>query len=259
MKPITKEHRYFYVDETGDPNFYGKGKKVIVGTEGCSRTFGLGFLRTTDPETIRAKLRDLHEAVTRDRYLAAIPSMQKTALAFHAKDDCPEVRKAVYDCLDGLSFSIQIVMARKIEHVYRGKHKQSQDEFYNDLTSKLFQRQLHLATENTIVFARRGDKTKQHTLKSAVEAGVQQFRRRHPEAAQSEVNIDSVDSRQDPLLQAADYGLWAVQRAFEKGDAVLRLHQREDRNNLGHLRLREDRAKGLSRVHQKSRKRVPCL
>ena len=59
MKQPLDEHRYFYVDETGDPSFYAKGKKLIVGQEGCSRTFGLGFLRTADPETIRQALLEL--------------------------------------------------------------------------------------------------------------------------------------------------------------------------------------------------------
>ena len=43
MKQAQDEHWFFYVDETGDASFYGKGKKLIVGNEGCSRTFGVGF------------------------------------------------------------------------------------------------------------------------------------------------------------------------------------------------------------------------
>ena len=218
MKETRDEHRFFYVDETGDPNFYAKGKKLIVGSDGCSRTFGVGFLRTSSPDSLRTTLLDLRRQLCADRYLARIPSMAKTAVAFHAKDDCPEVRKAVFEVLDQFDFSVQIVIARKIESVFEKRHKQSQDAFYDDLTSRLFERQLHLAAENTIMFARRGDKAKQHALRSAVEAGIAAFRRKYPRSAQTKVNVLTAYAAEEPLLQAADYALWAVQRAFERSE-----------------------------------------
>ena len=218
MKQAQNEHRFFYVDETGDPSFYGKGRKLIVGSEGCSRTFGLGFLRTSNPENISRRLMGIREEIATDRYLLNIPSMRKTRQAFHAKDDCPEVRKLVYECLNELEFSIQIIVARKLESIFRGKHKSSQDAFYNDLTSHLFERQLHLANRNTIVFARRGNKAQQHALRGAVEVGVESFRKRYPAAAATRVDIETAYSADEPLLQAADYALWAVQRAFERGE-----------------------------------------
>jgi hypothetical protein len=216
MKQAQDEHRFFYVDETGDPSFYGKGRKLIVGNEGCSRTFAVGFLRTSVPTVIRQKLLELRAEVAGDRYLKNIPSMQKTLQAFHAKDDCPEVRKLVFGCLDQLDFSIQVVVARKLESIFNGKHGRSQDAFYNDLTSRLFERQLHLAHRNTILFARRGNKAQQHALRGAVEAGVAAFRQKYPGAAATTVDVETAYSADEPLLQAADYALWAVQRAFEK-------------------------------------------
>ncbi len=216
MKPPLDEHRFFYVDETGDPNFYAKGQKLIVGAEGCSRTFGVGFLRTRTPESIRERLAELRRQVAADRYLESIPSLRKTLHAFHAKDDCSEVRKAVFDCLDKLDFSVQIVVARKVEQIFKTRHHQSQDAFYSDLTSKLFERQLHLANRNTILFARRGDKAKQHTLRAAVEAGVAAFRQKYPTATATSVEVQTAYAAEEPLLQAADYALWAVQRAFER-------------------------------------------
>ena len=218
MKQAQDEHRFFYVDETGDPSFYGKGKKLIVGNEGCSRTFGVGFLRTADPAAIRQRLLALREGVLADRYLKDIPSMEKTRRAFHAKDDCPEVRKLVFGCLDGLEFSVQIVVARKLEALFKTRHKLSQDAFYNDLTSHLFERQLHLAHRNTIMFARRGNKAQQHALRIAVEAGVASFRNKYPNATTTTVDVQTAYSAEEPLLQAADYALWAVQRAFERGE-----------------------------------------
>ncbi len=90
--------------------------------------------------------------------------------------------------------------------------------FYDDLVSNLFMSQLHLSHENTITFARRGNKAKQQSLRSAVELGVAKFRKKYAGATSTKVNIETSQPAQETVLQAADYVLWAVQRAFEKGE-----------------------------------------
>jgi len=218
MKKAEEKPRFYYVDEAGDPVFYGKGKKVIVGTEGCSKTFSVGFLRTYDPESIRSKLADVRLEILNDRYLKDIPSITKSQRAFHAKGDCPEVRKLVYSALDKMDFGVQVIVARKREFVFRTTHKGSQDRFYDDLISRLFSAQLHLAHQNTITFARRGNKARQHSLRAAVESGLKKFRSKYASAAVTNVEIETRQPAQESALQAVDYVLWAVQRAFEKGE-----------------------------------------
>ena len=218
MKKAEEKPRWFFVDEAGDPTFYGKGKKIIVGTEGCSRTFSVGFLRTYEPDKIREALIDLREKVKADRYLKSIPSVSKSVRAFHAKDDCVEVRKLVFEVLDKLDYGIQVIVARKQESRFRLTHRGSQDCFYDDLVTRLFSSQLHLATENSIVFSRRGDKTRQHALRSAVGLGAERFRQKYDNATVTKIAVDTKDPVNEPALQAVDYGLWAVQRAFERGE-----------------------------------------
>ena len=169
MRSPEDKHRWCFVDEAGDPAFYAKGKKLIVGSEGCSRTFSVGFLRTHDPEQIRSKLADVRLEILNDRYFRDIPSVQKSLRAFHAKDDCPKVRKLVFSALDRMDFTLHVVVARKIEWLFRTRHNGSQDAFYNDLVTHLFKGQMHLARKNTTVFARRGSKARQHALRAAVE------------------------------------------------------------------------------------------
>ena len=82
--------------------FTSKGK-VIIGTPGCSRFFLLGLLDVPDPATLQHALVDLRGRLISDPYFQNVPSMQsdgqKTALAFHAKDDLPEVRREVFALL----------------------------------------------------------------------------------------------------------------------------------------------------------------
>ena len=48
--------------------------------------------------------------------------------------------------------------------------------------------------------------------------GVSEFRSKYKNPDQTIVNVETNQPRQEPLLQAVDYSLWAVQRAFERGE-----------------------------------------
>lgn len=216
MRPIVEKQRWYFVDEAGDPTFYGKGKKVIVGTEGCSKTFSVGYLRISDPQIIRAKLAEVRLAISTDKYLKPIPSVAKSIVSFHAKDDCPEVRYLVYRALESIEFRAQIVVARKIEPMFKNDFKSSSDAFYDRLVTHLFRNQLHIAEQNIIVFARRNTKSRQHALGNAVQTAVNNFWNKHPDAPHVDVKVGTDEPLQEPALQAADYVLWAVQRAFER-------------------------------------------
>lgn len=219
MQQAEEKPRWYFVDEAGDPTFYAKrSKRVIVGEEGCSRTLILGFIRTHDPQQIRGKLAEVRLAVAGDRYLKDIPSVKKSLLYFHAKDDCAEVRKLVFDVLDKMNFHAQFIVARKRESLFRTKYASSQIKFYDDLVSKLFKNQLHLAHENTIAFARRAKKARQQALRAAVEKGAQDFRTSFKHEALTKIVVETSQPIQEPALQVVDYANWAVQRAFERGE-----------------------------------------
>ena len=47
--PAKPETFHRFLDETGDTTFYGKGRKLIVGQDGVSLSFGLGVVRIDRP------------------------------------------------------------------------------------------------------------------------------------------------------------------------------------------------------------------
>ena len=97
MQENIYNNTYFFVDESGDTTFYNRKGEWIVGNEnGASKILLMGFIRTTEPEFLRKKLNELKNEILNDEYLKDIPSMEKTKMAFHAKDDCPEVRYKVF-------------------------------------------------------------------------------------------------------------------------------------------------------------------
>ena len=92
--------RHYFVDEGGDSTLFSKTGKVLVGTEGCSRFFILGLLDVPNPVVLKDRFDVLQARLISDSYFKNVPSMQpnerKTAIAFHAKDDLPEVRRDVF-------------------------------------------------------------------------------------------------------------------------------------------------------------------
>ena len=95
--------RHYFVDEAGDGTLFNRHKRAVVGKEGCSRFFILGLLDVADPSSLGAQMVQLRKTLLADPYLQRVPSMHprqgKTARAFHAKDDCPEVRREVFRLL----------------------------------------------------------------------------------------------------------------------------------------------------------------
>jgi hypothetical protein len=216
-KPADVEHSYF-VDETGDPVFYDHRGNLIVGQGGCSPILGLGFVECADPAPLRRALADLHARVASNRYLDAIPSMQKTNRAFHAKDDAPEVRYLVYECLAGLAFRAQFMVARKIERVFRNSFHARESEFYDHLVSLLFENVLHRHARNRIYFAQRGSRTRQAQLEQAIRLGVSRFEERWNRHVETTYSVAPQTAVGEPCLQIIDYMNWAVYRAFTRGE-----------------------------------------
>lgn len=216
MREPIEGANYFFVDESGDPTFYDKRGNLIVGHEGCSPILILGFIETTDPVPIRRALADLHSEIAADEYLKSVPSIQKTNIAFHAKDDAPEVRQAVFKCIRTLDFKAQFVVARKIERVFRNSFHANEDEFYNYLITLLFENVLHRYTNNWIYVSQRGTRLRQAKIEQAIQSGVIKFEKRWKTKVATEVQVRPHTSVGEPCLQVIDYMNWAVNRAFVK-------------------------------------------
>lgn len=222
-----KEHeRHYFVDEAGDLVLFDKRGRVIVGTEGCSKHFILGCALVDNPHEARRNLAGLRREILADSYLQGIPSLMKTKLAFHAKDDCPEVRMQVYKLLGSLSVRFYAIVRRK-EFLSEWVAKQNQydpDWWYNDnkiydaSVKRLFKDRLHSAEINHITFARRGKSPRNEALTNALMRARQNFENTHDKRIDSIVHVAANYPSDEPALQIIDYGLWALQRLYERGE-----------------------------------------
>lgn len=219
MKVKKTEINYFFVDESGDPVFYDKYGKFIVGEEGCSKILILGFILATEPHILRQKLELLHNEIASDLYLQSIPSIEQSNKYFHAKNDCAEVREKVFKLLTTLDFSAELIVARKKEKIFKNRHHCKSNVFYDDLIVKLFNNKLHLANKSVIYFEVRGSRSRQQPLDDAIQVAINTFEKKWGVKNDSEISVHPMSSVGEPCLQIVDYINWAVQRAYIKGDA----------------------------------------
>jgi len=106
--------RHFFVDEAGDLTLFDRRGRSMIGCAGVSRYFMVGVAEIREPAEASARLAALRKELLSDPYFAGAPSLHparsKTALAFHAKDDLPEVRWRVYEQLRGLDIRVAVAL-----------------------------------------------------------------------------------------------------------------------------------------------------
>ena len=220
---------HYFVDEAGDLTLFDRRGRILVGTEGVSRFFIVGMARIADPDGLRREMRRLRSDLLADKYLATVPSMQprgsKTALFFHAKDDCPEVRREVFRLLLNQDIKVQAAVRRK-DRIAMNLHARKKfgvrwqpDHIYDDLIKRLFRNSLHKADENIITVARRGKSDRLDALTDAIRRAKHNFERRYDQASDKPTDIIVDVPSNFEGLQAVDYCLWALQRLFERGEA----------------------------------------
>ncbi len=220
--PTTESH--YFVDEAGDLVLFDRRGRVIVGEEGCSKYFILGASCIEVPHEARQALEDLRSHVANDPYLKSIPSIQKTKIAFHAKDDCPEVRMQVYKLLQMMPIKLYAVVRRKmtvIEWVRRQNQANTEwryngNKLYDGCVKRLFENRLHLASTNIVTFARRGKSPRNEALSTALTQARERFERDSGRIVSSVNHVVANYPSHEPALQIIDYGLWALQRLYER-------------------------------------------
>lgn len=221
---------HYFVDEAGDPVLFGRGGKVLVGTKGCSHYFMLGVAKVANPAGLAAELDQLRADLLADPYFKDVPSMQrnagKTAVAFHAKDDLPEVRREVFKLLGRSDVEVHIGIRRKQCLVELARKRRTGDpefrmhpnDIYDGLVAKLFAHLLHKGDENRILFARRGKTDRVRALGEAIGTARERFQKRSRKVCDQPTDVRSACPSEHPCLQVIDYYLWALQRMLERNE-----------------------------------------
>lgn len=218
---------HYFVDEAGDGFLFARRGRVKVGEEGCSRYFILGLLESEDPDALGRDLVGLRARILKDSYFIGVPSLrpeaEKTARAFHATDDLPEVRREVFSLLQNHRLRFFAVVRNKLKVVdyvrsrnrYDPSYRYHPNELYDSLVRRLFKERLHQDDRYRIVFAKRGKANRTEVLSQSLKAARQRFWEESGKVTPAEIEVVPGFPYQYPGLQAVDYFLWALQRLYE--------------------------------------------
>jgi hypothetical protein len=188
----------------------------------------LGVLDVADPVALSSDFEQLRFQLLQDPYFKDVPSMQpqrrKTALAFHAKDDVPEVRREVFKLLlahDVQFFAVVRDKARVLAYVRQRNqiddaYRYQPNELYDTLVARLFKNRLHLSAESDVCFAERGKSDRTAALARALTVAQNRFATQWQRQHETTVTARQSSPPKDIPLQAVDYFLWALQRYFER-------------------------------------------
>jgi hypothetical protein len=217
---------HHFIDEAGDLSLFNRRKQVVLGTEGVSNYFMVGAAFVPDPAALDLELASLRQSILRDPLLNRVPSLdparRKTAVAFHAKDDVPEVRYKVFTLL--VAFDVQVLavvrtkraLVEQARMLFRRGIRLSENELYDDLVSRLLRNRLHLAESNSIVVARRGTRDRKDALTTAITRAQENFAARWGARNFGPCDVVTAYPHESGGLQAMDYFLWALQRLYER-------------------------------------------
>jgi len=218
MKQTEDIKAYYFFDEAGQPQILGRHGVNLIERGAASKTFMVGYLAVKDPKSCRKALMDLHERIASDELLASIPSMNSTREAFHANKDCHEVRAEVFRLLKTLDFEFYCIVARKDVNRFRRMFNLEDKRIYKHLVSKLLENRLHLFSEIDLYFSAMGNVVRQETMEDAIDSAIMKFKEKWGYENQSTLRVLIQKNSEEPLLQAADYVLWAIQRVYERGE-----------------------------------------
>ena len=228
VSETAKDTIHYFVDEAGDPTLFNRKGHLIIGDEGCSNYFILGKMEIDEPAEVERELEDLRAELLADPYFKDVPSMRpnnrKTAIAFHAKDDLPEIRREVFKLLlkkklrfyavvrDKRDLATYVQQQNERDATYRYR----QDEQYDLLVKELFRKLHHIADDVHIIFAKRGNKSRNVAFRTALEEAAKAFERSFGFAHPARNHVVSSTPPKCVCLQAVDYHLWALQRFYER-------------------------------------------
>ena len=216
----TTTTKYIFIDESGDPSFYGSGKKLLVGTEGFQPYLIIGMVETNNRKALRKAVIEFMDSVKSDILYNSIPSVNtKKEWYVHARADHPEIRIKFIELLRQLpNYKAHLVVAKKVLSIFNRKHNNNPTEFYFDVLHHLLANQMTDSnTHYKLYLSQRGNNS-MNKFSEAVTKALKSDAMKSGREQEISYSLEIVSSEEMPELSVIDYLMWAIQRKLLKGE-----------------------------------------
>ena len=208
----------YYIDESGNPEFYGKRKKLLIGKEGFSPILIIGLVTIINKKHFISEIENFKTNLLKNNRFNIIHSLHQSGWYLHAKDDHPDVRDMFFEFLSKKSFRGYFIIGRKNLEIFEKKYKGDEKVFYFDLIKNLLKDRFLDFSEYKIYLSRRsGNGIK--PFSEAIEESIAKYNKStKKEDIKPVYSCNIVPSKFTPELSVVDYQLWALQRYIIKGE-----------------------------------------
>jgi hypothetical protein len=203
---------YLFIDESGDPVFYGNRKKLIVGTTGFQPYLIIGMIETVDRKKLRKSVVKFMDNIKADNLYNTIPSVSnEKGWHVHARGDHPEIRAKFFELLRNLEgYKAYIVIAKKNLDIFNRKHNNNPTEFYFDVLHHLLNGRLKDCNcFYNLYLSQRGNNSLHH-FHNAVAKTLKKDEAKINGTIK--YNLEVVQGKEMPEFSIIDYLIWAIQR-----------------------------------------------
>jgi hypothetical protein len=208
--------KYFFIDESGTPDFYAKRKRPLWTEPNFEPILMMGMVVTSDRRKLRAQVLDFQKKILADPLFNSIYSVSQPNWFLHASNDHVDVRLKFIEFLRELEdIKCHIVIGRKIPEIFHSKHNGKETEFYFDLLNKML---AHYDFEPIGEYSLYLSQKQSSTVEQFKKALEKALSKQSALAADSVFNCSIVMSKDYPELSVVDYFMWALKRYITQKD-----------------------------------------
>lgn len=213
---IMTQKFYFFIDESGDPNFYGRHHRPLWLEPDFEPVLMLGMVVVRNRRWLREQVISFQQKILADPLYSSIYSVSQPAWFLHASKDHSDVRLKFFEMLRDLEgLEVYIVIGRKLPDLFHAKHNKKASEFYFDLLNKLLTRfNFDPGRQCQLYLSQRQSNTMERFEEALEKALVVQSKRFDANL----FNCRITPSRDYPELSVIDYFLWALKRYITVGE-----------------------------------------
>lgn len=234
--------KYIFIDESGSPQFFAKGKRPLWIESDFVPVMFLGMVTTDDKKKLRQAVLDFQAYILNDPLLNSIHSVKQQGWFLHASADHSDINLKTVEFIRQLDgFEYHAVIGRKIPEIFINKHNGNPTEFYFDLLFKLLGLDdLEHNCKYRLYLSQRQSNTEQRfaaAFEKALEA-------KSNTLGGFDYSCSIVRSQDSPEMSVVDYLTWALQRYILKGENDRRYFTALEKHYKSILDVYEDEGSG---------------